>query len=166
MSFAELFIIALVGIIVVGPNKLPQAIKTCMIWITRIKRIIQDTRTEFEQQIGMDEIRRQIHNEQVMASLRALEEAKKDLRKNLDEANSIQPPQSQTDTRLEKNERPNVEPEEKTSAINIPREDFDNDDHLYGEQRGSHPKEEPPSLEGATETQIDKAPSSSPSLTK
>jgi len=58
MGFAELIVIAIVGLIVVGPDRLPQTIKSGLVWMGRIKRLINETRTEFEQQLGVDEIRR------------------------------------------------------------------------------------------------------------
>jgi len=74
MSFAEILVIAVVALVIVGPERLPDAIRTGMLWFGRIKRTINDTKTEFENQIGVDEIRRELHNEQVMKSLKAFEE--------------------------------------------------------------------------------------------
>lgn len=78
MSFAEILVIAIVGLIVVGPDRLPEALRKGISMFTRIKRAINDTKTEFEQQLGVDEIRRELHNEQVMKSLKALEEAQRE----------------------------------------------------------------------------------------
>ena len=72
MGFLELVVIAIVGLLVIGPEKLPDTIKEGVVWFTRIKRAINNTRTEVEQQLGMDEIRRELHNEQIMESLNAL----------------------------------------------------------------------------------------------
>ncbi len=86
MSFWELLVIVVVGLLVVGPERLPDALRSGMLWFGRLKRSINDTRSEFEQQLGMDEIRRELHNEQVMKSLKALEEAQRDLARDVDEA--------------------------------------------------------------------------------
>jgi sec-independent protein translocase protein TatB len=75
MSFFELLVIAVVGLLVIGPERLPETIRTGMLWLGRIKRTINDTKQEFEQQLGVDEIRRELHNEQIMASLKAVEDA-------------------------------------------------------------------------------------------
>lgn len=75
MSFAEILVIAVVALVVVGPERLPDALRTGMLWFGRVKRAINDTKTEFEQQLGVDEIRRELHNEQVLKSLKALEES-------------------------------------------------------------------------------------------
>lgn len=76
IGFLELFVVFVIGLLVIGPERLPGAIKTGALWFSRVKRSLRDARTEFEQQIGADEIRREIHNEQIMESLRAIEEAR------------------------------------------------------------------------------------------
>jgi len=76
MSFFEVLVIAIVGLIVIGPDKLPETIRTIMLWFGRIKRTVSDTRTEFEQQLGLDEIRRELHNEQVLKALAEIEAGK------------------------------------------------------------------------------------------
>lgn len=76
IGFLELFAVFVIGLLVIGPDRLPETIKTGAIWFSRLKRSISDARTEFEQQIGADEIRREIHNEKIMDSVRAIEEAR------------------------------------------------------------------------------------------
>lgn len=58
------------GLIVIGPERLPGTIRTCALWIGRIKRSLAETRQELEKQIGADEIRRELHNEQVLHNLK------------------------------------------------------------------------------------------------
>lgn len=79
MSFFELLVIAVVGLLVVGPEKLPDTIRTGLLWFGRFKRMLNDTKQEFEQQLGVDEIRRDLHNEKIMQSLQALENVEKDI---------------------------------------------------------------------------------------
>jgi len=84
MSFAEILVIAVVALVIVGPERLPETIKSGMLWFGRIKRTINDTKTEFEQQLGMDEVRRELHNEQVLKSLKKLEQTQKDIETNVE----------------------------------------------------------------------------------
>lgn len=79
MGFLELVVIAVVALLVVGPERLPDTIKVGVVWFSRIKRMIANTRAEVEQQIGMDELRREIHNEQVMETLNALKKEGEEL---------------------------------------------------------------------------------------
>lgn len=144
MSFAELFTVLVVGLIIVGPDRLPQAIKSGLIWLNKAKRMLNETRTEFESQLGMDEIRREIHNEQVMASLKALEEAKKKLQETTSE---IEESISDTSSKSA-NSSPSKNVDEGESAENsilppqkrIVEENFEDDEHMFGEQLGNHPE--------------------------
>ncbi len=75
----ELLVVGGVGLVVIGPERLPGAIKTGALWIGRVKRGILETRREIEQSIGADEIRRELRNEEIMASLDKLREARTQL---------------------------------------------------------------------------------------
>jgi sec-independent protein translocase protein TatB len=69
IGFFELLIIAIVGLVVIGPERLPETVRAISLWIGRLKRSLRETRSEIEKQIGADDIRRQLHNENVMRSL-------------------------------------------------------------------------------------------------
>lgn len=71
IGFLELIVVGVVALLVIGPEQLPGALRTAGLWIGRFKRGLQSTRQEIEQQIGADEIRRQLHNEEVMQRLNA-----------------------------------------------------------------------------------------------
>ncbi|MEZ5523442.1 MAG: Sec-independent protein translocase protein TatB [Pseudomonadales bacterium] len=71
IGFTEIIIIGLVGLIVIGPKRLPEAMRTCAMWIGRIKRTMSNVRRDLENEIGIDEIRRDLRNEQIMAELEA-----------------------------------------------------------------------------------------------
>jgi sec-independent protein translocase protein TatB len=70
IGFAELLLIAIVGLLVLGPERLPIAIRTVSLWVGRLRRSLGEIRAEIEREVGADEIRRQLHNESVMASLK------------------------------------------------------------------------------------------------
>lgn len=82
ISFFELLICAIVGLVVIGPERLPETVRAVSLWIGRLKRSLRETRTELEKQLGADDIRRQLHNEEIMQSLertrREIENAIKD----------------------------------------------------------------------------------------
>ena len=71
IGFFELVLVAVVGLVVIGPERLPETVRTIALWIGRLKRSLRETRQELEEHIGADEIRRQLHNEDVMRSLNA-----------------------------------------------------------------------------------------------
>lgn len=82
ISFFELILCAIVGLVVIGPERLPETVRAVSLWIGRLKRSLRETRSELERQIGADDIRRQLHNEEIMQSLektrREIENAVKD----------------------------------------------------------------------------------------
>lgn len=61
IGFAELIIIGVVSLLVIGPERLPSAIRTGSLWLGRIKRGFSDIKREVEQEL---------HNDSVMQELR------------------------------------------------------------------------------------------------
>ena len=80
IGFPELLVIVFVGLLVVGPEKLPQIIKTLTRSFRAIKSYLNQTRSEIEKSVGMDEIRQDLHNEEIM----------EDLKENKKESNSTE----------------------------------------------------------------------------
>ncbi|HEX7037618.1 MAG TPA: Sec-independent protein translocase protein TatB [Pseudomonadales bacterium] len=78
VSFQELVLIAVVALLVIGPKRLPEALRTLGLWIGRMRRSFNNVRAEIEREIGMDEIRRQLHNEAVMEEMRRIEREVRD----------------------------------------------------------------------------------------
>lgn len=70
IGFLELLVVAVVALIVLGPERLPVAIKVSAVWVGRLRRSFQSIQQAIEKEINMDEIRRDIHNESVMAELK------------------------------------------------------------------------------------------------
>lgn len=71
IGFFELLVIAIVGLVIIGPERLPETARAVGLWLGRVKRSLRATRSEIEKQLGADDIRRQLHNEEVMRSLEA-----------------------------------------------------------------------------------------------
>jgi sec-independent protein translocase protein TatB len=61
IGFAELVIIGVVGLLVIGPERLPGAVRTASLWISRLRRGFNDIKREVQQEI---------HNDSVMQELR------------------------------------------------------------------------------------------------
>ena len=80
IGFLELLIIAVIALVVLGPERLPHAIKVTAVWVARIKRSFNNIRTEIEKEINADEIRQEIHNATVMDELK---KTKEDLEKGM-----------------------------------------------------------------------------------
>ncbi|WP_437987266.1 Sec-independent protein translocase protein TatB [Sorangium sp. So ce117] len=67
-SFGEIMVLAIVGIIVVGPRRLPAMMRSAGSWIAKLRRLSTDLRT----QSGIDDLIRQEGLERELRELRAL----------------------------------------------------------------------------------------------
>ena len=92
IGFSELLVCVVVALVVIGPERLPETVRTVGLWIGRLKRSLRDTRSEIERQIGADDIRRQLHNEEIM---QRIEETRRDMERTLQEAALTASPQDQ-----------------------------------------------------------------------
>jgi sec-independent protein translocase protein TatB len=61
IGFAELLIIGVVALLVIGPERLPEAVRTASAWINRLRRGFNDIKQEVQQEL---------HNDAVMRDLR------------------------------------------------------------------------------------------------
>ncbi len=73
IGFPELMLVAVVGLLVIGPDRLPAALRTLGLWLGRARRSFATVKAEVEKEIGMDEVRRQLHNEAVMDEMKRIE---------------------------------------------------------------------------------------------
>ncbi len=64
IGFAELIIVAIVGLLVIGPERLPGAIRTGTAWLGRIKRGFNDIKREVEQELHNDGVMQELKNTQ------------------------------------------------------------------------------------------------------
>lgn len=69
----ELLLITVVALLVIGPERLPEALRTLGLWLGRLRRSFTSVKAEIEKEIGMDEIRRQLHNEAIMDEMKRIE---------------------------------------------------------------------------------------------
>lgn len=69
IGFAELVIIGVVALLVIGPERLPGAVRTASLWINRIRRGFNEIKAEVQQEL---------HNDQVMQELKQAGEQLKD----------------------------------------------------------------------------------------
>jgi sec-independent protein translocase protein TatB len=89
IGFAELVLIAIVGLLVIGPERLPETIRTLSLWLNRFKRGFNDIKREVQQEL---------HNDAVMQELRKTGEQLKDETEKLgrDLQSSVKPTATKT----------------------------------------------------------------------
>ena len=73
IGFPELILIAIVGLLVIGPDRLPETLRTLGLWLGRMRRSFNSVKAEIEKEIGMDEVKRQLHNEAIMEEMKRIE---------------------------------------------------------------------------------------------
>ena len=93
IGFAELVIIAVVSLLVIGPERLPSTIRTASLWLNRIKRGFNDIKQEVQQEL---------HNDSVMQELRKtgeqLQQQTKDLQNSIHDTTGILSSAAEEDT--------------------------------------------------------------------
>lgn len=95
IGFLELLVIGVLGLLILGPERLPGAIKTVSFWVTRIRRSFQQVKLELEREVDISELKRQIHNDSIMEELskakgdidEQIEQTRANLKKNLGDEN-------------------------------------------------------------------------------
>lgn len=69
IGFLEMVVLAVVALLVLGPEKLPGAVRMAGLYLGRIKRSLAEVRSQVERELGADELRQTLHNEKIMAEL-------------------------------------------------------------------------------------------------
>jgi sec-independent protein translocase protein TatB len=70
IGFLEILVVGVVALVVLGPEKLPGTIRTVSLWVGRLRRSFNSIKSDIEKEIGADEIRRQLRNEEIMEKFR------------------------------------------------------------------------------------------------
>jgi len=71
VGFSELVVIALVALIVIGPERLPKVARTVGILLGRLQRYVNDVKSDINREIQLDELKQL--QEQVASQTRDLE---------------------------------------------------------------------------------------------
>ena len=86
IGFSELVVIALVALVVLGPERLPKAARLAGLWVRRARAQWYSVKSELEQELAADELKR---------SLRETQDALRETGESLRDA---QPTPAPTDT--------------------------------------------------------------------
>ena len=80
IGFSELLLIAIVALVVLGPERLPKAARFAGLWVRRARAQWDSVKQELERELEAEELKRNLHS--VQASLR---EAESQLRQGTDQ---------------------------------------------------------------------------------
>ncbi|WP_206861843.1 Sec-independent protein translocase protein TatB [Lysobacter changpingensis] len=81
IGFSEIFVIAIVALLVLGPERLPKAARFAGLWVRRARAQWHSVKSELENELAAEELKRSLR--QTQDSLR---EAQDELREGFDEA--------------------------------------------------------------------------------
>lgn len=71
IGFSELLLFGVIALIVLGPEKLPQAARTARQWYAKLRRTVSTLQSEIEAELDLAETRQQMQNE--LAKIRQTE---------------------------------------------------------------------------------------------
>jgi sec-independent protein translocase protein TatB len=81
IGFSELVLLAVISLLVLGPERLPGAVRTTTAWLSRIRRSFNEVRSELERELNAAELKQDLHNQTI---LKQLEDTGKELNQDLD----------------------------------------------------------------------------------
>ncbi len=69
IGFLEIIIILVLGLIIIGPNRIPVAVKATLKFYKRIQKKFTNFKEDVEKEIGVDELDKDVFNELRMEEL-------------------------------------------------------------------------------------------------
>ena len=66
IGILELFLVLMIGLVVLGPERLPEVVKSVTRSMKWIKKTITSTKEEVSKNIGLDEIYQDLRNEEIL----------------------------------------------------------------------------------------------------
>lgn len=78
IGFLEILIIFIFGLIIIGPKRLPEVTKTIIKFYKKIENKFADFKNDIEDEIGADELKKDVFNELRMEELENKEDSKND----------------------------------------------------------------------------------------
>jgi sec-independent protein translocase protein TatB len=70
IGFPELLLIAVVGLLVLGPDRLPVALRAMGLWLGRAQRSYASVKAQIEKEVGMEDVHRQLRRELMEEKIR------------------------------------------------------------------------------------------------
>ena len=65
IGFWELCLIAVVALLILGPERLPVAARTAGLWVAKARRLIGNVKGEIDRELQLDELRQRLKDEEI-----------------------------------------------------------------------------------------------------
>ncbi len=98
IGFAELLIIFVVALLVVGPEQLPVVARKVGLYIGRMKRSFNSIKQEVEQELEIEAVKAKLKENAMLAEARELEQSLSETAEQIKQADSDTKKQTQTDS--------------------------------------------------------------------
>ena len=72
IGFWELVAIGVIGIVVIGPERLPEVVRSALIFIRKIRRGFSDVRADIERELDLDDMRKILHEADMREHIKKL----------------------------------------------------------------------------------------------
>ena len=72
IGFSELVVLGVIGIVVIGPQRLPEVVRTAVITVRKIRRAFSDVRADIERELDLDDMRKILHDADMKAHINKL----------------------------------------------------------------------------------------------
>jgi sec-independent protein translocase protein TatB len=66
IGLLELFLVVVVGLVVLGPERLPEVVKSIARSLNWIKKTVASTKEDISKNIGLEEVYQDLRNEEIM----------------------------------------------------------------------------------------------------
>lgn len=83
IGFWELVVVAVVALIVVGPEKLPGLARTAGLWLGKARRMIANVKAEVDRELQLEELKRSFRQQADLADLKDLSQQVKSLERDI-----------------------------------------------------------------------------------
>ena len=81
IGFAELLVIAVVALLVIGPERLPRVARTAGMWVGRARRFVSSVKADIDRELAADELKKALSKQ---AESQSIYDIVEDTRNSLD----------------------------------------------------------------------------------
>ncbi|BAP36514.1 Sec-independent protein translocase protein TatB [Acinetobacter guillouiae] len=84
VGFSELLVFGIIALLVLGPDKLPEAARFVAKWYSKLKRLISNVQNDIDRELRLSELREQMQNE-----MRRIQELEKKMQAQMHELQQL-----------------------------------------------------------------------------
>ncbi len=104
IGFMELLLIGIIGLVVLGPERLPVAVRTVANWIRTIKRMVNSVKEELEHELNVEQLHKDLKEAESKGLANLSPELQESIDKLKDAAESVNRPYKATEETSSKTE--------------------------------------------------------------